>query len=114
MSISALNAAVPSIGILASNDPELYPGAAAQNSPEQAAKAAKQFEAILVRQLLEPSLKSMMSGFGGEGSPGSDVYGYFFVDSLANAITDGGGLGLSSILQMQFTGADSRTSETSS
>jgi Rod binding domain-containing protein len=115
MSISALSSGVPPIGVLASNEPALGSKAGRGNSPEEAAKAAKQFEAVLVRQLLEPSLQAMMSGMGGAGgAAGSDVYGYFFVDSLANAITDGGGLGLSSILQMQFTGNNPDNPETSS
>lgn len=115
MSLSPITPLTPSAGLLAEANLEATLTGKDGNgpSPEDAAKAAKQFESILVRQFIEPSIKSMMTGLGG-GGPGGDVYGYFMVDSLANAITDGGGLGLTSILEMQFKGAMPQAPETES
>ena len=54
---------------------------------EKLEKAAKQFEAIFVRQLLKTAK------FGGKAAKGG--HGQMAVDAMANAICDGGGLGLS-------------------
>jgi peptidoglycan hydrolase FlgJ len=76
-------------------------------------KAASQFEAIILRQLLSPSIEPMMSGgMGGSSqSSGGGVYGYMLTDTLATSLSKGGGLGLAKLLEKQFTpaarGADS-------
>jgi peptidoglycan hydrolase FlgJ len=82
-------------------------------TPEQLAKAAQQFEAIMVRQLLAPSIEPMMSGGslgGGEeggASSGGGVYGYMLTDVLATAVTQGGGLGLAGVITRQLKPATS-------
>ncbi len=84
---------------------DLRPGAAAA-TPADVKKAATQFEAILVRQLLAPSLQSIMkNNLGGEGSSsgGGDTYSYLLTDCMADSVTQGGGLGLARILEKQFT-----------
>ncbi|MFA5262808.1 MAG: hypothetical protein WC378_03215 [Opitutaceae bacterium] len=75
---------------------------------KQAGAAAKQFEAIILRQLLSPAIEPMMSGgaLGGKetgGGGGGGVYGYLVTDVLANSLSQGGGLGLSKILEKQLT-----------
>ncbi len=96
---------------VASIDPSLLsalPGAgldrAAKPTPEQVAKAAQQFEAILVRQLIAPAIEPMMSGggMGGTKDSGGGVYGYMLTDSLATSIAAGGGLGLAKLFQSQL------------
>ena len=72
----------------------------------EVAKASQQFEAILVRQMLAPAIDPMMSGgsMGGEsGSGGGGVYGYMLTDVLANSLTQGGGLGLASVISRQLS-----------
>ena len=78
------------------------PGKLANLSPAEQGKAvAGQFEAILVRQFLQDSVGNMLGGK--EGGPGANVYGYMLTDVLASKLTEGGGLGLSKILQQQLT-----------
>ena len=60
-------------------------------------EVARQFEAILVRQMLSESMKSMLE-HGKEGQ----VYGYYLTEALADGITKGGGLGLRSIVESQL------------
>lgn len=82
------------------------PAAAAAERKKQGGVAAKQFEAIILRQLLSPAIEPMMnSGLGGAegGSSGGGVYGYMLTDVLANSLSQGGGLGLSRILEKQLT-----------
>lgn len=65
---------------------------------EQIKAAAGQFEAIILRQLLQDSVGKIM----GQG-PTANTYGYLLTDTLANKLTEGGGLGLSSVLAKQLT-----------
>ncbi|MFT3783256.1 MAG: rod-binding protein [Nibricoccus sp.] len=67
-------------------------------------KAASQFEAIILRQLLAPSIEPVMSGgLGGTSSAGSGIYGYMLTDTLANSLSQAGGLGLGRMLEKQLT-----------
>ena len=84
-----------------------------QPSAEDVKKAAKQFEAILVRQLLAPAVEPMMNGsLGGAPVSGGGVYGYMLTDVLANSISQGGGLGLGRILESQLSSPANRASGT--
>jgi len=73
--------------------------------PAAIKKAASQFEAIILRQLLAPSIEPMMSGGlgGAQGSGGGGMYGYMLTDTLANSLSQGGGLGLARMLEKQLT-----------
>lgn len=65
---------------------------------EQVRAAAGQFEAIILRSLLEDSVGKLM----GQGPAGS-MYGHLLTDVIANKLTEGGGLGLGSVLARQLT-----------
>jgi len=60
-------------------------------------EAARQFEALLVKQILSESMKSMF-----EKGEGSQVFGYFLEDTLADGITKGGRMGLRSVIEAQL------------
>lgn len=77
-------------------------GAALRNAnpAEQRAAVAAQFEAILVRQLLGPTMTKMLGS--GEGAAAS-VYGDMLTDTLATQLTAGPGLGLGRIIVRQLT-----------
>jgi flagellar protein FlgJ len=67
-------------------------------------RATGQFEAIILRQLLAPSIEPLMSGGSSEGGgSGGGVYGYMLTDVLANSLGAAGGLGLSRMLTQQLT-----------
>jgi len=74
--------------------------AALRNLPqsEQVKAAAGQFEAIILRELLQDSVGKLA---GGENS-GGGMYGFMMTDVLANQLSAGGGLGLSKIFQQQL------------
>ncbi|HYD82596.1 MAG TPA: hypothetical protein VEA63_01060 [Opitutus sp.] len=76
-------------------------GSALRNaSPEvQRKEVAAQFEAILVRQLLKPTMTSMV---GSEGAATS-VYGDLITETFATQLTRGQGLGLGRMLEQQLT-----------
>lgn len=79
-----------------------FSAAALRNaSPEvQAKQVAQQFEAILVRQLLAPTMSSMLSS---EGGAAANVYGDLMTDTFAQQLTAGSGMGLSRVLARQLT-----------
>lgn len=68
---------------------------------DQVAAAAGQFEAILLRQFLQDSVGKIMGGH--DSGPQGGVYGYLLTDVLASKLAEGGGLGLSRVLQQQLS-----------
>jgi len=73
-------------------------------TPADVKKAASQFEAIIIRQLIEPSITPIMSGgLGGGESSGGGVYGYMLTDVLSNSFAQGGGLGWANLLEKQLS-----------
>jgi Rod binding domain-containing protein len=69
--------------------------------PEEArAAVASQFEAIILRQLLQESVGSMMGGK--EGGTAGNVYGYMLTDTFAQRLSAGNGLGLAPLLAKQL------------
>ncbi|HKB91221.1 MAG TPA: flagellar biosynthesis protein FlgJ [Opitutaceae bacterium] len=103
MSISAISSLSSGTALAGLSPSSLSdPRATTSLPPEkQTAQAAKQFEAILIRQLIGDSVNKLMSG--GPGGGGDQMYGYMLTDSLATSIANGGGLGVGKILQQQLT-----------
>lgn len=88
-------------------------GSPASVTAAQRKKAAAQFEAILVRQLLSQSVGSML---GGSGHTTGMIYGDMMTDALAQKLTAGQGLGLGRMIEQQLTprGAPAATASTNS
>lgn len=72
------------------------------SNEEQMAQVAGQFEKIFLKQFLTESLKPMTDGCFGGDMPGGDLYKSMMVDTLADGIESGGGMGLSNVLQLQL------------
>ena len=69
------------------------------HTPAQQRKAAAvQFEAILLRQFLSESLGGLM---GGDSTPSGSGYGYLLTDVMAGKLAQGGGMGLSKMIEHQ-------------
>lgn len=85
--------------------PQLAPPSSRTNPAAQPSPAAErrqagaQFEAILVRQLLGPSLTSML---GSEGGAAANLYGDILTETFARQLTAGPGLGLGSMIAAQL------------
>ena len=67
----------------------------------------EQFESVLVKQFLNDALKPMFKGVFNENSEGHRLYRHFFTDALSESIAQGGGFGVSSILQQQLSSKQS-------
>ncbi len=83
-------------------------------TPADVKKAAAQFEAIIMRQLLAPSIEPMMAGSMGGGAAGSGggggVYAHMLTEVLADSLSKAGGLGLGNMLEKEFTARNAGTS----
>lgn len=78
-------------------------GAAAESpDAKKIADSARQFEAMMVRQVLSETFKPSPTTKG-QGMPGSDIYQGFMTDTVADNISQGGSLGISHLLQSQLT-----------
>jgi peptidoglycan hydrolase FlgJ len=80
-------------------------GVPSQPTPADIKKAAGQFEAIILRQLLGPSIEPMMNGgLGGSAGSGGGggVYSYLLTDVLCTSLGSAGGLGLGRMLEKQL------------
>jgi Rod binding domain-containing protein len=64
-------------------------------------KVAKEFEAIFLRKMLA-GLEKTTSLTG--KTPGAGMYGQMVTDSLADAMSDGGGIGLAASLERLMAG----------
>lgn len=87
---------IPAISSVQTATTGAEPALAAQDE-EKLGAASQQFEAILLRQFLSESMKPLL-----EGGPSGQVYGYLLTDTLADSMSKGGGMGLSSVIQAQL------------
>jgi peptidoglycan hydrolase FlgJ len=61
-------------------------------------KAAQEFEAIFVRQMLKSVEKTTAAGAGTQATAGENTYGSMVVGALADSISKAGGLGLADVI----------------
>ena len=92
MDLSAISSQLASTGLSPSDVSK------GTKDPAKLAKVSRQFESILVRQILGESMKPLL-----QGGPSGQVYGYMLTDSLADKISEGGWLGLAHVLQTQIS-----------
>ena len=69
---------------------------------QKAAAVSGQFESLFVKQYLKQALKPMFKGIFNESGGASGMYRHMFTDAMAESIAQGGGFGISSMLQMHL------------
>src|SRR5580698_9576330 len=92
----------PAAALAALNAPAATAGGSAATAAvtdAQRKKAAAQFEAIMVRQLLSKSVGSML---GGSGHTTGLIYGDMMTDVLAQKLTEGQALGFGRMIEQQI------------
>ncbi len=92
--------------------PASLTGAANQATPQKAKDTAKQFEAMLIAQMLSSARESDSSGWGGDGSDksGGSMMG-MAEQQLAQVLAAGGGLGLAKIVTHSMSQASAKSSK---
>ncbi len=104
MSIASVHSNLP-VAEPTAPDAAPKPGAAAAaQDAKKIADSARQFEAMMVRQVLSETFKPAPAAKG-QAMPGSDIYQSFMTDTVADNISKGGSLGISNLLQSQLTPA---------
>ena len=98
MPLSPINLTTPASGV------PLDPLAANPHRPEseKIAEAARQFEAVLLRQILASARRTVIASDLNPPSTASDVYNDMINDILATAISQTGAFGLANALQAQW------------
>ena len=87
--------------IAAPQIPVLSPGFDApskKDTPEKIEQAAKQFESLLIAQLLKSSHEAGSKGWLGEEDESSECASEMAEEQFAQALANGGGLGLSRMI----------------
>ena len=69
---------------------------------QKVAAVSQQFESVLIKQFLKEALKPMFKGVFNEDGNAHRLYRHFFTDAISESIANGGGFGVSSILQQQL------------
>ena len=77
------------------------------SAQQKNAAVSQQFESVLVKQYLNEALKHMFKGIFDENGEGNRLYRHFFTDAISESIAQGGGFGISSILQQQLNASNS-------
>ncbi len=100
-------AAVPAPVVAPADAPAPAPSPEADKKLHQAKDAAQKFEAIFLRQMLSGLEKTNKIGQGGgsksSGSAGG-IYGSMMVNSLADSISQSGGVGLADVILRALQG----------
>ena len=90
---------IGAIGSAAASGAQAAGAPAKADAPDPALlKAAKDFESIFVRQMLKSLEKTTAAGGSAKPQPGQSTYGSMVVDTLADSISKGGGLGLADVV----------------
>jgi flagellar protein FlgJ len=83
--------------------PEELAGNKRLTKEQKIAEASKQFEAIMVRQILAEAQKSSIKTEFTDNSTASGIYKDFVTEQLANSISHSGGIGLAKTFEQQLS-----------
>ena len=73
---------------------------------------AGEFESTLVRQFLKDAMKPLIKGALDENGVSHEIYRGYYTDIMAQSLTRGKGIGISSVLQSQLTNNNHQSKET--
>ena len=82
--------------------PERLSGNTSLSEPEKIAEASRQFEAILLRQILSESQKVAIPSKYSDHSVASDIYRDMVTNQLADSISKSGTFGLAKTFERQL------------
>lgn len=83
--------------------PERLAGNTALSEPQKIAEASRQFEAILLRQILASTQKSVIPSKFVDNSTAADIYRDMITNQLADSISKSGAFGLAKVFEQQLT-----------
>jgi len=83
-------------------EPERLAGNPRLTEPQKIAEASRQFEAVLLRQILGDAQKTVIRSEFSDQSTASGIYQDFITNTLANSISKSGALGLAQTFEQQL------------
>jgi flagellar protein FlgJ len=83
--------------------PEALAGNKQLTKEQKIAEASKQFEAIMLRQILAEAQKSSIKTEFTDNSTASSIYKDFVTEQLANSMSHSGGIGLAKTFEQQLS-----------
>jgi flagellar protein FlgJ len=81
---------------------ESLAGSKVLSQDQKIAEASRQFEAVLLRQFLSESQKSVISSESSDDSSSAGIYQDMVTTQLADSLTRGGGIGLAKTFEHQL------------
>jgi Rod binding domain-containing protein len=90
--------------------PEALAGNTKLTDKEKIAEASRQFESMLLRQILSESQKPVIKSELTDDSTASGIYQDFITNQLADSLSKSGAFGFAKIFERQLTHADKKTS----
>ena len=88
-------------------EPERLAGNSQLSQREKIGEASRQFEAVLLRQILESTQKTVIKSKYAEDSTSSAIYRDQVTSQLAQSISKTGAFGLAKVFEQQLTRPDS-------
>lgn len=82
---------------------ESLAGSQALTEEQKIGEASRQFEAVLLRQFLAESQKTVIKSEFTDNSTASGIYQDFITNQLADSLSRGGGIGLAKSFQSQLS-----------
>lgn len=98
MNIAALQSARPAPDIA----PEQLAGNTSLTEAQKVAEGARMFEALLLRQILQESQKTVIQSSFADNSASAGIYRDMITNQLAESISKSGSLGLAKSLEQQL------------
>ncbi|MFO1488098.1 MAG: rod-binding protein [Verrucomicrobiota bacterium] len=92
--------------------PERLAGNSQLTKQEKVAEASRQFEAVLLRQILENSQKTVIKSSYADNSTSSAIYRDQFVSQMADSISKAGTFGFAKTFEQQLNRPAERDSST--
>src|SRR5206468_707526 len=93
-------------------EPERLAGNSQLTKTQKIAEASRQFEAVLLRQILESTQKTVIKSKYAEDSTSSAIYRDQVTSQLAQSISKSGAFGLAKVFEQQLTRPESAVSDT--
>ena len=100
MNISALNSS--SQAPAADVDPESLVGSKRLTEHQKIGEASRQFEAMLLRQILSETQKPVIKSSFTDNSTAAGIYQDFITNQLSDCLSKSGGLGLAKVFERQL------------
>lgn len=93
-------------------EPDQLAGNSQLSQREKIGEASRQFEAVLLRQILESTQKTVIKSKYADNSASSAIYRDQVTSQLAQSISKSGAFGLAKVFEQQLNRPDSRALKT--